>query len=206
MVSMVHAEARLFMGRAATCWAARAPLGSGAAPRLRRARLLRDHGPEPHSGNDHAGAAAPRRVGEQSTATRSHLLAILLARTGRCACAHAHMRAHTHTHVHVHVRAHVHVRMRMRVRVRVHVLASRRASERRASAQAHLRVKGGLTAASQVALCVRAQERPRLQPRALPRQGTRRQRLRAASGRRGAHGALESRPTGHSGSSHSSWR
>ena len=47
-------------------------------------------------------------------------------------------------------RAHVHVRMHMRVRVRVHVLASRRASGERA--QAHLRVKGGLTAASQVAL------------------------------------------------------
>ena len=190
------------MDRAAARWAARALLGSGAAPRLRRARPLRDHGPKPHSGNDHrgCGGSATRRRTVDSHALAPACYPTIAHRALRIA--HTHM--HTHTYAHVHVRAHVHVCMRMRMRMRVHVLASRRASGERA--QAHLRVKRGLTAASQVALCVRAQERPRLQPRALSRQGTRRQRLRAASGRRGAHGALESRPTGHSGSSHSCWR
>ena len=148
MVSMVHAEARLLMGRAAARWATRASLGSGAAPRYRRAGLLRDHWPKPHSGNDarRCGGSATRRraVDERARApacypTSAH---------GALRIAHAHM--HTHTHVHVHVRAHVRMRMRMRMRVRVRVLASRRASGERA--QAHLRVKGGLTAASQVAL------------------------------------------------------
>ena len=198
---MVHAEARLF-------WSRGSSMGGSCAPWIRRrtaasaGKPLRDHWPKPHS------SRRPRRCGGSATRWRavdSHALAPACYPTiAHRALRIAHTHMHTHTYAHVHVRAHVHVCMRMRMRMRVHVLASRRASGERA--QAHLRVKRGLTAASQVALCVRAQERPRLQPRALSRQGTRRQRLRAASGRRGAHGALESRPTGHSGSSHSCWR
>ena len=86
-----------FLGRAAARWAARALLGSGAAPRLRRARPLRDHGPKPHSGNDHRGCGGSatrwRAVGSR---VRAHLLAILLARTGRCA-SHTHTCTRTHT-------------------------------------------------------------------------------------------------------------
>ena len=203
---MVHAEARLFGSRGSS-------MGDSCAPGIRRrtavsaGKPLRDHRPKPHSSRR---PSRVRRLRDASASGRQPR-----ARAPACypTSAHgalriAHTRMHTCTHTHTCTCAcacacacaHVHVRMRVRVRV----LASRRASGERA--QAHLRVEKGLTAASQVAFCVRAQERPRLQPRALPRQGTRRQRLRAASGRRGARGALESRAQGHSGSSHSSWR
>ena len=140
-----------FLGRAAARWAARAPLGSGAAPRYRRAGLLRDHWPKPHSGNDarRCGGSATRRraVDERARApacypTSAH---------GALRIAHTHMHTHTHTctcacacacacaHAHAHACACACACARVA------------SSEGRASAGAP-EGERGLTAASQVAL------------------------------------------------------